>query len=383
MGKRSNYYALLVGVGQDLEETINDALSLEAVFKDETKGGYNSSNIITLISEQSRRDIILNKLDALIAQTQNNKDTTIIIYFSGHGEVILEGEIPNYYLVPYGSDIANLNTLISASIFNAKINELNTERLLIILDCCHASGITNSINSSVYKAPIAKMSGDLISAFSRDRSCVSISSCDDNEISIINEGERNSLFTQVLIEALNGINSLSENVNISDIIHYVTNIVPIKARPNQQNPIVNCDNLKDYHICTNSKYIPPEIDMNKLNELFEIGKKQKSLLQTEIKFENIINENKEIFDDSYDLAKDEIININKVLGMPTDEANLNNRIKFYKSIGGKNNLSRVQSCFKKSLNIEIDNMINSSNTIERSVLESIDKQVKLNFINTI
>ncbi|MFT4566401.1 MAG: hypothetical protein ACI9FN_001357 [Saprospiraceae bacterium] len=78
-----NGHALLIGVGDDLPVTVNDATAISNILEDASKGGYNPDNINLLVNQASDRKGILTALDDLISRS--DEDSTVFIFYSGHG----------------------------------------------------------------------------------------------------------------------------------------------------------------------------------------------------------------------------------------------------------------------------------------------------------
>ncbi|MBD2543003.1 caspase family protein [Planktothricoides raciborskii] len=92
-------FALVVGVGGDLPNTIDDAKGLANILKDEGRCAYPTNQVNLLVSEAAIRENILSGLDNL-AQT-SNPDATVVIYFSGHGYHVETSIGSQYYLMPF------------------------------------------------------------------------------------------------------------------------------------------------------------------------------------------------------------------------------------------------------------------------------------------
>ena len=144
-------YALLVGVGADLPVTIKDATGLCNILVDPQRCGYPTEQVKLLIGELANKSGILQGLDWLQQKVNSDPQATAIVYFSGHGGQALS----NYYLLPFGYDSSEMErTAISGSEFTDKLCTLNAQKLLILLDCCHAGGLTEAKMHSFVKSPI-------------------------------------------------------------------------------------------------------------------------------------------------------------------------------------------------------------------------------------
>lgn len=81
----TNGYALLIGVGADLPVTVKDATAIKDVLIDPSRAAYASEQVTLLTETSATRQNILAAFDKIIAQSNQNPDATIIIYYSGHG----------------------------------------------------------------------------------------------------------------------------------------------------------------------------------------------------------------------------------------------------------------------------------------------------------
>jgi len=68
-----------------------------------------------------------------------------MIYYSGHGLKIPREDDPlvfDFYLKTSGAELTQKEeTLLNGNLFSQKINELNADKILVLLDCCHADGM--------------------------------------------------------------------------------------------------------------------------------------------------------------------------------------------------------------------------------------------------
>lgn len=72
-------HALLVGVGADLPNTVDDATGLAALLADTERCAYPTGHVHLFTEQQATRSQILNALDQLAASSDAN--ATIIFYF--------------------------------------------------------------------------------------------------------------------------------------------------------------------------------------------------------------------------------------------------------------------------------------------------------------
>lgn len=215
-------HALIIGVGADLPNTVNDATGLADILKDSGRCAYPPENVLLLTNRAADRKGILEALDKLAQISDEN--STVIIYFSGHGYLATSSIGEAYFLIPYGYDLNRLSqTAISGSEFTAKLRNLKAKKLLLLLDCCHAGGIGEAKGLEMAKAPIPPEALVILG----EGSCrVIIASSQEDELSY--SGKPYSAFTLALIESLCGIGVAKKDgyVRAADLAMYAREVVP-------------------------------------------------------------------------------------------------------------------------------------------------------------
>jgi len=251
----TNGYALLVGVGADMPVTVKDAQALYGVLVDPSLAAYPNGNVTLLTEKEANRENILNALDQLVLTAQNNPEATVSIYFSGHGG--FRRESGEYFLVPYGYDRTNhATTSISGQEFTEKINAIQSQKLILWLDCCHAGGmLEKTLGETFVKSPPPP---DIMATLSTGSGRVVVASSKKDQVSYV--GEPYSIFTACLLDALKGKANTNPNddyVRICEVLAYLFREVPERAKPKLQNPIApQIEDLSDnFPLC----YYPRKI----------------------------------------------------------------------------------------------------------------------------
>ena len=235
----SDGYALLIGVGADLPVTVKDATALHDVLINPVRAAYPTVNVELLIEADANRQNILDAFERLIQRVDNNPNATVIVYFSGHGgKIFRSGELAEYFLVPYNyNPTQRANTAISGKEFTEKVEAIKARKLVVLLDCCHAGGISalKDVSETFEKAPLPP---DLLSALERGSGRVVIASSKENEVSYT--GTPYSVFTACLVEALAGKAVIKKDgfARILDILSYLFGQVPLRTS-DRQHPFVN------------------------------------------------------------------------------------------------------------------------------------------------
>ena len=239
-------HALVVGVGADLPNTVDDAKGLADILTDPGRCAYPASQVHLLTNGGATRDSILTALDALARATSD--DATVVVYFSGHGYQVISPTGESYYLLPYGYELARLyQTAISGAEFADRLRAIPAQKLLLLLDCCHAGGVGDA------KAPVEQTLQLAKSPLPREAQTflaegsgrVLVASSQEDELSYA--GRPYSAFTLALIEALSGIDAAKKDgyVRVADLALHARQVVP--GRTNErQHPILHFEQADNF-----------------------------------------------------------------------------------------------------------------------------------------
>jgi hypothetical protein len=237
-------HALLIGVGgQDIPKTVDDAKALAHILRDQDRCAYPPEHVQLLTSQDADRKGILEALDKIAQSSDIN--STIIIYFSGHGNQITSSIGEAYFLIPHGYDINKLKkTAISGAEFAAKLQALKAKKMLLLLDCCHAGGIGEAKGLEIAKAPLPPEALEMLGCGS-GRVIIASSHADESSYA----GEPYSAFTLALIESLCGIGVAKKDgfVRVADLAMHAREAVPGRTS-NKQHPILNFEQADNFVI---------------------------------------------------------------------------------------------------------------------------------------
>lgn len=236
-------YALVVGVGADLPSTIADAAGLADILVDEGRCAYPPDQVHLLTGEDATRDSILTALDDLSKSTGD--DSTVVVYFSGHGYHVASPTGEFYFLLPYGYELAEIaKTAISGSEFAQRLRAIPAQKLLLLLDCCHAGGVGEAKvpGLGLAKSPLPKEAQGLLAEGSGR---VLIASSQENELSYA--GKPYSAFTLALIEALSGVGVAKEDgyARVADLALHTREVVPGRTK-DRQHPILHFEQADNF-----------------------------------------------------------------------------------------------------------------------------------------
>jgi hypothetical protein len=238
-----NGHALLVGVGADLPNTVDDAKGLAGILADVERCAYPPGQVVALTGAHATRDEVLGALEKLGARS--DADSTVIVFFSGHGYQVASSMGEQYYLMPYGYDLnALFKTAISGNEFAEKLKAIPARRMLVLLDCCHAGGIGDekSPGLALSKSPLPPEAQSL---FARGTGRVLVASSRADEKSFA--GHPYSAFTLALIEALSGVGAAKSDgyVRWTDLALHAREKVPQRTH-DRQHPIIDLEQADNF-----------------------------------------------------------------------------------------------------------------------------------------
>lgn len=234
-------HALLVGVGADLPNTVDDAQGLAAILRDPARCAYPPGQVQAITGADATRDRILAALDHL-AQTAD-ATATVIVYFSGHGYRVTSTMGAAYYLMPAGYDMERLyQTAVSGSEFAQRLRAISARKLVLLLDCCHAGGVGAAKGLELTKAPLPPEAQHLLA---EGRGRVLIASSRADELSYA--GKPYSAFTLALIEALCGVGAATRDgyVRVADLALHAREVVPGRTQ-DKQHPLLHFEQADNF-----------------------------------------------------------------------------------------------------------------------------------------
>jgi hypothetical protein len=235
-------YALLIGVGQSaypkwsLPVTVNDAQSLKAVFVDPDRCAYpdDPAHLRLLFDASATRKGILDGLSWLKACADQDSEATILIFYSGHGW--LDPATGRYYLIQHDIEPFDLpKSALKADEFTSAIRVIQSRRLLVVIDSCHAQGMATSKDEPEVKLPpglvATAMPKGLVDVLKQGEGRAVFTSSRGTQRSWVRPDGSLSLYTHHLIEALQGAGSQpgETTIRLSNLMNYLGRTVPESA----------------------------------------------------------------------------------------------------------------------------------------------------------
>jgi uncharacterized caspase-like protein len=231
-------HALIVGVGADLPCTINDAEELAKILTDDARCAYPSKQVRLLTSERANRGSVLSALDELAKVT--DAKSTVVIFFSGHGREVATIHGESYYLMTYGYNKNHLSkTAINEMELTKSLKAIPAQKVLVLLDCCHAGGMVEMNEGEFVKSPIPP---EVLNLLGKGTGYAFIASSQADEKSLCFPNSRCSAFTGALIEALcghgKGVAKKDGFVRVGDLAMHTSSRVS-QLTGDKQHPILH------------------------------------------------------------------------------------------------------------------------------------------------
>jgi Caspase domain/TIR domain len=206
----SNAFGLVISIAKyqsirNLPE-VSDGQGIAETLVDPNFCGYSNDHVWHLQDASATGEAIRQKLTELAEIC--NKDSTVFIYFSGHGGQIVSGPNSGAYLLPF--DTVNTtsdelrSTAISGDEFTQLMNNIPSRKSFVVFDCCHAGGIgevKGTAEESGVKPGLSKVFYDGL-ATGTGRAI--LASCRADEVSIVLRGAKYGLFTEHFLTGLQG-----------------------------------------------------------------------------------------------------------------------------------------------------------------------------------
>ena len=236
-------YALVVGVGADLPNTVDDAVGIADILKDPARCAYPPDHVHLLTGEKATRDDIFSTFDTLSQST--NPQSTVLVYFSGHGYQAASSTGEFYYLLPHGYDVNRLyQTGISGAEFADRLRAIPAQKLLVLLDCCHAGGVgeAKAPGLQLTKSPLPPEAQRLLA---EGGGRVLVASSQEDELSFA--GRPYSAFTLALTEALCGAGVAKKDgyVRVADLALHARQMVPARTG-GRQHPVLHFEQADNF-----------------------------------------------------------------------------------------------------------------------------------------
>ncbi|MBS9771541.1 MAG: HEAT repeat domain-containing protein [Trichodesmium erythraeum GBRTRLIN201] len=262
----SHNYALLIGVGDykypdwSLPVTVKDVQAIKSFLTNPDLCSYidDENHLRLLCNEQATKQNILNNINWLQEQAKNDPEATILVYYSGHGW--LDKSTEKYYLIPHDTSPIKLQktqkTALPATDFNNALQEISAQKLLVIIDSCHAQGMATAKETDQLDLPEnfsqTALPKNLIEDLKKGTGRAVFTSSTGYQLSWIRSDQTMSIYTYHLLEALQGGDNKpgDKYVTLSNLMHHVGKTVPQSAQQQggEQTPIFDFSQTEDFPV---------------------------------------------------------------------------------------------------------------------------------------
>lgn len=202
-------HALIIGVGSyihapamNVPVTLKDAEAVAAVLGTPALCGYPAKQIQLLAEGTATRASVLAALDGL---AQPDEDTTVVLFYAGHGAFGTDG---NYYLTTHDTQVQGgkviAGTGVSEQELLERLRNVKARRLLAIFNACHAGEVSPTLGTSA-APPIGTQLPEKTAAalLATGSGRMLITACREHQVSYVGSGKL-TLFTQALVDGLQG-----------------------------------------------------------------------------------------------------------------------------------------------------------------------------------
>ena len=227
------------------DAVLNDAGDVADVLTSADHCGYEECNLHLLLDGDATLVQIRRGLSS-VAEASRSQDTAVI-FFSGHGAVLDRADGPISAILPVECDAGALDkTCLSEPELSAALQNIPARRLLVLIDACHSGGVSSFKDQRPVKSPTFGYTEKSLGRLAQGAGRVLIASSRASETSLVLDGERNSVFTRWLLEALCGEGRTSGDgvIRVFEIFNHVSKMVK-RSVPGRQHPIFKASDLED------------------------------------------------------------------------------------------------------------------------------------------
>lgn len=201
-------HALIIGVGSYAYDPVHsvpitaaDAQAVASVVQDPQFCGYPASQVDLLSEGDATRDRISAALDRL---AQTNKEDTVLLFYSGHGNYDTSG---NYTLTTHDTQWRGEQVVPGTAIGHAelleKLRAIPAERVLLLFNACHAGALSPTLGDDAPPTGQALPQQTANALLATGSGRIVITACREHQYSFIGSGEY-TLFAQALVEGMRG-----------------------------------------------------------------------------------------------------------------------------------------------------------------------------------
>jgi len=233
-------YAIVVGIEKyrdlpEVEFAQRDAQVLrEYLIK---SMGFPESNIVTLLNERALKTDLAKYFESWL-KNNVDKDSSVFIYYSGHGAPGLKGD--KAYLVPYDGD-PNYpeTTCYPLDSLYASLNKLPAKQIIVAMDSCFSGAGGRSVVGKGAR-PLVHISVE--NPMLASGNTVVLTAAAENQIASFYPEAKHGLFTYFFLRGLRGDGDLDGDgwVELKELFDYLKpEVIGIARRMNrEQTPVI-------------------------------------------------------------------------------------------------------------------------------------------------
>jgi hypothetical protein len=224
-----------------------DAVDVAGLLADPARCGFAKERVRSLLGVQATGAALRAELGRL--RTIATADSTVVVYVSSHGERLAGGD----YLIPADADNSTPEQLAATSLpaaeFSALVNGIPADRVLVILDCCHAAGVAGT--AAAARKGMTGFGDDLYGRLYSGRGRAVLAACAADETAVVLGAEdQNSLFTSHLLDGLRGRAASDDGlVKIFGLFEYVQ--LRVTGAYPDQHPVFKADLQTNFAVALN------------------------------------------------------------------------------------------------------------------------------------
>ncbi len=220
---------------------VDDATAIAGVLTDPVRGGYRREHVRVLTDGDATRVGLVEALAALGRETDD--DSTVFVYFSGHGGRVEHGAWAGEYLLPvdavYPDDESLAASAVSGDQFTTALAAMPARKVVVVFDCCHAGGVGRARDVGTRPLEVG-LSDGYYDRLAAGRGRVIFASSRSTEYSYVPDGARLGLFTTHLLDGLQGGAAGDDGyVRVFDLFEYVQPRVTVARR--DQHPVFKAE----------------------------------------------------------------------------------------------------------------------------------------------
>ncbi len=244
-------HALVIGVSRyrylPALPTTRDAHDVAAALVDPALCGYPAAQVRAVLEEEATRERLLEELARLAGVTAPS--SSVFLYFSGHGAA-LPGPGGEGFLLPIDAQVGSREQLMDTSLSTRELAralaKLPAARLTVVLDCCRASALAPpELPSDSASLALPALPAGALAALARGRGRAVLAASSREGSSYVLPGQRNGLFTGLLLEGLRGAApGVGGVIRVCDLYHYVQE--QVVARQLGQRPVFRAELEENY-----------------------------------------------------------------------------------------------------------------------------------------